>query len=507
MFFSNLFKSKPAMAKGEVLSTSLEANLRRFKLDIFADNEIVMFRKFRSASPKPRECVLIFNDYMAKHEFLSHYVLQPMMEKSIPARLEGKKLVQHIMNTIISADGVDFQASIAELTEAVLSGSGVVLIDGCDLGIVVDAQGWEKRKVSEPPTANVVRGPRVGFTEELGVGLALLRRRIKCPSLKFRYFEVGTQTRTKVAISYIEGLASEKLVDEVITRIEEIEIDGVLDSGYIEELIRDTPFTPLPTIGSSERPDVVAARLLEGRVAILVDGSPFALTVPHFFVENFQASEDYYKNWINASFQRLLRYICFFLTTSTPALYLVLINYHPQLIPTELVLSISAARMAVPFPAVVEVTAMGLMFEILREAGIRLPQPIGDAISIVGAIVLGEAAVSANLVSAPMIIVVGVTGISGFATPSLHGSAIIIRFILVILSSIFGLYGYLFGAVALLLHLATIHSFGAPYLTGYISFFPQDTKDTLLRAPWWGMLWRPRFLATRNKVRMRDARS
>lgn len=506
MFFWNMLKNKQTKEYQGVLSNSLQANVSRLKIDVFADDDNIMYRQFRSGSPKPRNCVLIYADNMAKHEFLSHYVLHPMMDKALPPRLSGQKLAEHITQAVINADGVDTQSTYAELAGAVMGGAGVVLIEGCDVGIIVDAQGWEKRAVTEPPSENVVRGPRIGFNEDLGVGLALLRRRIKCPSLKVKYLEVGRQTRTKIAVTYLEDVANAELVDEVIDRIEEIEIDGVLDSGYIEELIGDAPYSPFPTMGNTERPDVVAARLLEGRVGILVDGTPFALTVPHFFMEAFQANEDYYKNWLAASFQRLLRYICFFLTTSIPALYLALITYHPQLIPTELVLSISASRKSVPFPAVVEVVAMGLMFEILREAGIRLPKPIGDAVSIVGAVVLGEAAVVANLVSAPMIIVVGVTGIAGFATPMLHGPAIIIRFTFVLLASVFGLYGYLFGLVGLLIHLVSIHSFGAPYLAGYTALGGQETKDTILRSPWWQMKQRPRFLAGRNRVRLRGNR-
>lgn len=506
MFFWQRFKRERTEAQQDELSSSLQVNLRRFRDDYCADIETIVYREFRSAQPQARDCALIYSNNLAKHEFLSDYVLRSMMSTSLPPRLSGKQLADHITKTVILADGVNTQSSFGELAEAIMGGMGVVLIDNCNVGIIIDAKGWKQRSVTEPPSESVVRGPRAGFTEDLGVGLALVRRKIKCPSLKMKYLEVGSKTRTKVAVIYLENVVNPELVDEVIDRIEAIEIDGVLDSGYIEELIRDAPYSPFPTIGHTERPDVVAAKLLEGRVGILVDGTPFALTVPHFFVEAFQANEDYYKNWIATSLQRLLRYICFFLTTSIPALYLALITYHPQLIPTELVLSISASRKAVPFPAVVEVVTMGLMFEILRESGIRLPQPVGDAVSIVGAIVLGQAAVAANLVSAPMIIVVGITGIAGFATPMLDGSAVFVRLLCTLLASIFGLYGYLFGVIGLGVHLASIHSFGAPYLTGYTSFIAQDAKDTIIRAPWWWMLWRPRFLASRNRVRLRSNR-
>jgi len=296
-------------------------------------------------------------------------------------------------------------------------------------------------------------------------------------------------------------------VEEVFKRLETIHLDGVLDSGYIEDFIQDSPNCPLPTIGSTERPDIVAARLLEGRVAILVDGTPFVLTVPSLFLEAFQANEDYYKNWLVASFDRFLRYLCFFLTIATPALYVSLINYHPQLLPTELILSISSARTNVPFPALVEAVAMLLLFEVLREGGVRLPQPVGQAISIVGAVVLGDAAVSANLVSAPMIIVVGVTGVASFVVPRLQDPAILIRFIFLFLASILGLYGVVFAFIGFFLQLASMESFGVPYLSSLTSFSAGDLKDTVVRVPWWLMRRRPKFLAPKNRVRLRGNRS
>ena len=483
------------------LSSSLEQALAVFKKLLTNDGTIV-YRMFQTAGPHPRECALIYAENMIKHEFLSHYVLLPLMESALPRKLSGPPLARYLAEGVIPSDGVEFKGDYQELAHAAVSGSGVILVDGCNLGIVVAAQGWAKRQVTEPKSESVVRGPRQGFAEDLGVNIGLVRRIIRSPQLKIEYKELGEQTRTKIAIVYVQDIASQLLIDEVLRRIEEIEIDAILESGYIEELIQDSPRCPFPTIGHTERPDVVAGKILEGRVAVLVDGTPFALTMPYLFLESFQANEDYYHHWIAASFHRFLRYICFGISTITPAFYLALITYHPQLIPTNLVLSISAARKNVPFPGLVEVILMGLIFEILREGGVRLPQPVGQAISIVGAIVLGDAAVGASLVSAPMIIVVAITGIAGFVVSPLYDTAVLIRLFLALAAAFLGLYGLIFGIIGIVLQLASMKSFDVPYLSSLTAFRLKDLKDTTTRLPWWSMVLRPRNLSQKNRKRL-----
>lgn len=496
-------KHKPRVG-ATILTTSLQANIDRFRDDLFVNDGSIVYREFRTQEPHALSCVLIYADNMANHEFLSAYVLRPMMTKFLPAKLGGQGLAEYIAGGIIESDKTQTECLYENLAQAIVSGSAVALVNGCNIGIIIGAQGWEKRSLSEPVSEAVVRGPRIGFTEDLGVGIGLVRRRIKTPALTVKYMEIGAQTKTKVAILSIAGIVNEALVQEVTRRIDQIEIDAIIDSGYIEELIKDSPNSPLPTIGHTERPDIVAAKLLEGRVAVLVDGTPFALTMPCLFMEAFQANEDYFHHWVVASFHRFLRYLCFFLTTSTPALYLALISFHLHLIPTNLVLSIAAARKNVPFPGLVEVVLMGLVFEILREGGLRLPQPVGEAMSIVGAIVLGDAAVSASLVSAPMIIMVAITAISGFVITPLYDSAVLVRLVLVILASLFGLYGVVFGVIGFVLQLASMKSFDVPYLSTLTSFSPQDLKDTALRAPWRFMIFRPRHLAPKNRRRLQN---
>jgi len=503
MFFWKQKSRDTTQPKGsDSLSPSLAANLQKLQSEIFANDETIVYRRFKTKKPRALDCALVYADNMVKHEYLSLSVLRPMMQAEVPGSVRGRQLAHYFAEQVIYSDDSQFAGSYSDIGDRIMEGVAVILVDGCSLGIVVDAKGWAKRAVTEPPTESVVRGPRQGFSEDLGVNISMVRLKIASPHFKTRFLSVGTQSKTRVAIMYLENVTSMALVEEVQRRIEQIKIDAVLDSGYIQELIQDAPFSPFPTIGQTERPDVVAAKILEGRVAVLVDGSPFALTMPYLLVEAFQANEDYYNHWIIASFHRLVRYISFFITTSTPALYIALISYHPQLIPTNLVVSIAAARKNTPFPGIVEVVGMGLVFEILREGGVRLPRPIGQAISIVGAIVLGDAAVSASLISAPMIIVVGITGVAGFVVPTLNDISVLMRLFFVLLAAALGLYGFVLGAIAIGLLLSSMESFGVPYLSTMTTLVPQDVKDTLLRVPWWQMVLRPRFIAAKDRQRL-----
>lgn len=488
----------------EHLSKSLQENIRIFKESLFHGDEAIVYREFRTAAPKPRDCIIICAENMVTHQYISEFVLRPMMVRSISSKSKNESLIRYIMENVIQTDRIEEQGELMTLADAVYNGASIILVNGCNKAIVVEAEGWETRSISEPKSEQVIRGPRQGFVEELAINLTLVRRKLKSTSFKVKNLQVGTESKTRVAVIYLEDVVQEGLVQDVIDKIKGIQIDGILDSGYIEELIKDSPNNPLPTIGNTERPDVVAARILEGRVAVLVDGTPFALTMPYLFMEAFQANEDYFSHWIPGSFHRSLRYICFAITTITPALWLSLGSYDPQLLPTKLVLAMAASRKLVSFPALIEVLAMGLVFEILREGGLRLPQPVGEAMSIVGAIVLGDAAVRANLVSAPMIVVVAITAVSGFVIPDLYDTAVIARLTLVLMASLFGIYGMLLGIMGMVLLLASMHSFGVPYLSSLASFGAQNMKDTAIRAPWWSMRLRPQFIGSKNRKRLNN---
>ena len=364
-------------------------------------------------------------------------------------------------------EGSDYET----LYSQILSGNTVILIDGYSKFLAIHTYGPKGRNISEPTSQTVIRGPKEGFTEKIDMNISQLRRRIKDKSMKIENMTIGSITKTDVAIIYLDQIAKTEIIDEVRTRLSRIQVDGILESSYIEELIKDDPYSVFPTILNSEKPDSVVAGLLEGKVAILVDGTPFVLTAPAFFTDFLQVSEDYYHQFFVASMTRIFRLISFFLTLCVPSTYIALTTFNHEMLPTALLISIAAQREGVPFPAFVETILMELTFETLREAGIRMPRAIGPAISIVGALVLGQAAVQAGIISAVIVIIVSVTAIASSAIPnySMSNAIRILRFILMLLSATFGLYGIFVGLIILTLHLSKLKSIGVPYLSPHCS--------------------------------------
>lgn len=371
----------------------------------------------------------------------------------------------------------------SEVEENVLSGNTVVFIEGTSTSLYVGTEKLKQRGVEEASSQSVVRGPREGFTESLRENTALVRRRIQSPKLRIEERKVGEHTHTQLAVMYMDGLADTEVLDEPRTRLNGIKLDSVLESNYIEEMIQDHRYSPFPTVYNSERPDVIASAILEGRIAILVEGTPFVLVVPALFVQFFQSSEDYYQRWDFASLVRLLRYLCFGIALLTPSLYIAISTFHQEMLPTNLLTSLIGQREGVPFPAFIEAVIMEITFEILREAGIRLPKSIGQSVSIVGTLVIGQAAVEAGLVSAAMVIVVSITAIANFALPAFNVgiSVRILRFGLMAIAASFGLYGMIIGLIVLGLHLCSLQSMGVPYMTSFAPIRWRSQKDALLR--------------------------
>ncbi|WP_246070694.1 spore germination protein [Paenibacillus kobensis] len=384
---------------------------------------------------------------------------------------------------------------LGEGITAVMSGDTLVLIEGFDEGILVSTKGWKDRGVEEPASENNVRGPRDGFSESIRTNTAHVRRRIRDPQLRIDGMVIGTRSKTDINIAYIADLVKIGLVDEVKQRLGRIKIDAILESGYVEEMIEDAPFSPFNTIQSTERPDKVASALLEGRVAIFIDNTPVVLVVPSFFWQFIQAPDDYYHRYWVGTFFRFVRYCAFMISLVLPSIYVMLVSFHHEMIPTSLALTIASGREVVPFPVLLEALLMEFAFELMREAGLRMPKPIGQAVSIVGSLIIGQAAVQAGLVSPFMVIVVAITGISSFAIPSYSSSLAlrIFRFPLLIASGLFGLLGFATVFFALLLHALSIRSFGESYLAPASPFSRTAQRDMVLRLPMWMMDYRPEF--------------
>lgn len=416
-----------------------------------------------------------------------------------------EKLAQGFRIELISSAAItrvrDFQKAVQEL----LNGSVLIFEKGKSEAYAVRLPGGEQRSVDEPQSEAVIRGSRAGFNEDIETNMSLIRRRLKTPSLRVEELVIGEVTQTKVWVVYAEGIVEPAILAEVRNRLNDIEIDAVLESNYLEEFIEESPFSLFPTVQNTERPDVVCGAVLEGKVGILVDGTPFALVVPLTFWGAMQASEDYYSHFAIATAIRWVRFIFIFIALFFPSIYVAITTFHQEMLPTNLLLSVAAAREGAPFPALVEALAMEVTFEALREAGVRLPRQVGQAVSIVGALVIGQAAVEAGIVSAPMVIVVATTGIASFTIPRYNfGFAMrLLRFPIIILAGTLGLFGIVFAVMALLIHLSALRSFGVPYLSPVSPFSTEGIKDVFIRAPFWNYNKRPRQLGGKeNSIRV-----
>ncbi|GAB3058263.1 spore germination protein [Virgibacillus ainsalahensis] len=488
--------SEQAVDEEDPLSGNLASDEKNLQTT-YKDSADVIFRSFYIAEKD--KAVLIYIEGLSNIEEIDDNVLSPLMnvtgEKDYP--------VDALIHKKVAVTNVKELTTFSACTKEIASGNPVILVDQQKTAFSAGLSKYEKRSIEEPQAEMVVRGPREGFVETLAVNTSLLRRRIKNPKLKMKSMQVGKYTETKVMVTYVEGLADQTLIDEVTNRIKRIDIDGIMESGMLEEFIEDNPSSPFPQILTTERPDIVTSNLLEGRVAILIDGTPITMVVPTTLYSLLQSPDDYYGRFWMGTFFRWLRYVFVLISLLFPSLYVALLTFHQEMIPTALLISSAAAREQVPFPALVEALMMEITFETLREAGLRLPKQLGAAVSIVGALVIGEAAVSAGIVSAPMVIVVAITGVASFTIPRYSASYSIrmLRFPMIVLAGTLGLLGIMLGILLIIVHLCALRSFGEPYLSPMAPMKGQDMKDVLVRAPWWKLNTRPHLTGKYNKYR------
>ncbi|AOY78204.1 hypothetical protein BJL90_02340 [Clostridium formicaceticum] len=464
----------------------IENRLKEF----FYNNEGLVIRPFKIKTYRNHKAFIAYIDGLVHMNSIEINVLKPLMKEDITQQLHyitSKTIADTLIAQVITSVNSFTVKMLDEAVFQLLKGSAIVFIEDSPTAIVVPSQNWETRSVAEPSAEAVVRGPREGFNEDLYTNITLIRRKVKNTKLKFEFITRGIYSNTELAICYIEGLADEKILKELKERIERMNIDAVLESGYIEEFIEDQPLSPFPTIGNTEKPDVVVGKILEGRIAILCDGTPFALTIPHLFIEHLQTGEDYYTRWTYASILRILRFFALFITTTLPAVYVAVQTFHQEIIPFKLFLSVASARDGIPFSSFTEAVMMIIIFELIKEAGIRMPKPVGEAISIVGAIVLGQATVEAGIASPLMVIVVALTAIAGFVVPALDEAILLSRVLLLVFASIVGFYGIVFGITMIFIYLCNLRSFGMEYLYALTPTYYKNFQDAYIRAPLWSI--------------------
>lgn len=488
----------------------LDIDLSEVKRRLGAKNSDIVYREFVAGGCDGVPMAVVFVDGMVDKVVINDGILKTLLvdiHKIPPEAREGKREPhQWIKSALLAIGEIKEVSTVDEVIDAVLAGDAPILVDGMTEAIVTGVKGWPTRSISEPDTEAIVRGPREGFTETLRVNTALVRHRLKSPDLRVFPFKIGERTKTDVALLYIKGLANEKIIREAKSRLAAIKVDGILDAGYLEQYVEDQPFSPFPQVGNTERPDRVVGFLLEGRLAIIVDGSPFALIIPSEMNTFMQSPEDYYDRPYTVLFLRVIRAIASIGALLLPSLYVAVTTFHPELLPTPLALSIAAGREGKPFPPFIEALLMEFVFETLREAGVRLPRPFGQAVGIVGAIVIGQASVTAGLVSPLLLIIVSLTAIATFAFPSflMANSIRLVRFPIMILAAVSGLYGIVWGLIFLTVHLMTLRSFGVPY---FYPWAPASIRailsDTLVRAPLWSMRRRPDIVRSQDPIRQK----
>ncbi|MNW49787.1 Spore germination protein B1 [compost metagenome] len=475
--------------------------------EAIGENSDVHFREFVVKKYHARS-VLVFIEGMQDEKLMSKQVLEVLMFEGQQDPQRPQEQQESISNSFIKENlmpltQISEVADMEDLQESILLGHTALLIEGMKGALLVGSPNGAIRSVNEPTSEALLRGPRIGFTEVLSENTSMLRRQGLNKSLEMKKFQVGSRIKKDLVVAYIKDIVNPDLLEEVTRRISKIDMDFLAESGYVEQLIEDNYLSPFQQAHNTERPDRVINALLEGRIAILLDGTPFALIVPVTFSMLLQSPEDYYERWIPGTLLRLLRFSGAFIALMGPALYISFISFHPGLIPTKLVISIIETRQGVPFPSVIEVMILEISIEILREAGIRLPKPIGPAMGIVGGLVIGDAAVNAGIVSPFLVIVVAVTAISSFSIPTYSAGITLrlLRFVGMLFAAILGMLGTILFFLLICIHLTKLKSFGVPYVTPFSPMRLSDWKDMYIRAPISMMKRRPLMMKTQQTKR------
>ncbi|MDQ0058543.1 spore germination protein [Paenibacillus harenae] len=492
-----------ASHKDDRINESIEDTIA-FIMKLIGSNTDLTTRRFRVFGEY--EAVLFYYTNLVNHTNINVDILKALMYK--PDHLSKKTIEKHQLKDILLNDTLyqsetKLESNAALLVDGIMRGGTVVAVEGIDEAFVIGTRTIESRSIDQPATEQVIRGPREGFVELLGTNISLIRYRLPSADLRIDAMEIGQRTKSKVAICYMDGITNPALVKDVNSRLSKIHIDGILDSGYLEQFIEDNHFSPFPQVQYTERPDKIVANLLEGRVAILVDGSPLALVVPTVFNQFYQTVEDYTERYLLMSAIRLARLVALMFSLIFPSLYVAIISFNPELIPTEFAVAVAGGRAGVPYPAIIEVLIIETSMEVLREATIRLPQQVGGALSIVGVLVIGQAAVAAGFASPITVVTIALTTIGSFATPAYNAALALrlLRFPLIIMAGLFGLYGIMIGLILIANHLLSLRSFGVPYLSPLVPGNFEGMKDLIIRGPLPWLKKRPHFLQTTDRTR------
>lgn len=468
-------RTEDATNRAERLSGSAERAVKQIQ-EAFGHSVELVARTFRTA--RGRAAAAVYINGLVSTPSIAHYIIAPLStdrDADEPVAAEKEPV-----------------RTLREAIQALTSGKCVLLLEGSPAA-AFDVRSWAMRSVDQSEVEPSETGPVESFVEDLSTNIVLIRRRLRTENLQTERIIIGRESRTDVRIVYLRGIVRDALVEEVRSRLKKIDVDTPFDVHFLEEMTTDTPWSPFPGAMTTVRPDRVAAMLTEGHVAVLIDGTPMVMIVPGTLAALLQAADDYYSNYYVASFTRVIRWIAGLIGLMASSLYVAVISYHHELIPSRLLFTIAAAREGVPFPPIIEALLMELAFELLREAGLRVPRQIGQALSIVGVLVIGDAAVRAGLVSPLMIVIVGISAISTFAIPSaaLADTVRLLRFPIILLAGVLGLFAVTFGLLLIMGLLIASRSYGVPYLTPFLPVSSRGLRDAMLRMPMWLQWYRP----------------
>lgn len=484
-------------------SANLEINIEIIKNEIGTTSMFVV-RKILIGNPDPLEAAILYLSGLADKNIIDRDILTPIMLYINEPLKEKNNLPDYMSKKYIAASNSTVISDIYKMIQGMKNGKTVILIEGVKDGILVDTSDGKYRSISEPPNETAVRGSREGFVENLDINLSMIKRRIKERNLVIENFTLGTRTQSNVSLIYINDIAEATVINEIRTRLSVINVDKITDTSIIQQYIEDQPYSFFPQIFTTERPDVVSGDLTEGKAAILVEGSPTAITAPASFIQFFQAIEDYNQRTLVSSFIRLIRIIAVFIVITLPAIYLTLLKFNVELIPIKFITPIVESRIGIALTPLMEILSMEIIVEFLREGGLRLPTKIGQTLSVVGGIIIGDTAVRSKIVSPTTLFVVGIAVVANFLVPNydMSLSVRILRFPMLLVANFLGVYGIGIVWFLILVHLCSMNSFGVPYLEFKLS----DMTDLFIRAPLWKFDKRPESSPENNHIRETDFR-
>lgn len=501
-------------------SLSINLDFLKVKYNTLINSDIVVREFTLTARNRQYNAFLIYIDGMVDTKVINDFVLEPLMLRNRANVYDGNEtkvvseaisnnitvrkvkkfnLVDYIYNSLVPQNAVKKKTSFNDILADINIGNCLLFIDTIDIAFSIDAKGFKQRGIDSPKNETVIRGAQEAFTEAIRTNTSMIRRFVNNENLVIESISVGKVTKTKCAVCYMKDIANDDLVAEVKYRLNNLDIDTIISSGQLEQLIEDNSKCSLPQMLSTERPDKAANHILSGRVVVIVNGSPYVLIMPCVFVDFLSSAEDPNLKFQYANLLKFVRLVAFFITLLLPGLYVAITNFHQEIIPTELLFAIVASRESVPFPIIVEILAMEISFELIREASLRVPSPIGTTIGIIGALILGQAAVEASIVSPILIIIIAITGITSFAIPDFYLSfhLRIARFLYIIAGFLAGFLGIgivLFGHLILL---CSLKSFGVSYLAPYIPATSKNNKAYFM-PPFWNREKRPDFLNSKR---------